>query len=121
MKLRFSFETQATGVGVSDGTEHTLALEWPAKLTKGDEWKHPWQCVSSLPAELDLRPSPASQAGAGDETVDGSVRGFLQLTARAFNATDPILILQHPAGHPAEAIISEQSKDRSRRIGYCTK
>lgn len=37
---------------------------------------------------------------AGDEAVDGSTRGFLQLTARAFNATDPILILQHPAAAP---------------------
>jgi hypothetical protein len=99
VKLRFDFESQTTGVGVSEGTEYALALEWPTKPTKGDEWKHPWQCMSSPQAELDFALLRLAKPS-GDETVDGGVRGFLQLTARAFNATDPILILQHPAAAP---------------------
>jgi hypothetical protein len=99
VKLWFDFETEATGVGVSKGTEHTLALEWLAKPATGDEPKHPWQCLSSPVAHLDFALLRLAKP-AGDETVDGSTRGFLQLTARAFNATDPILILQHPAAAP---------------------
>ena len=98
--LRFGYETGTTGVAVSEGVEHKLATSWrgPAGAPK-ELTDHPWQVLSSSVDALDFALLRLEKP-AGDDVVNGSPRSLLTLTARGFNPTDPILILQHPQAAP---------------------
>src|SRR4029077_5262916 len=98
--LRFDYEKGAAGVSVSDGTAFKLAMAWrgPAGPSEAQEAR-PWQVLSSPKADLDFALLRLDRP-AGDDLVDGGRRDFLKLTARSFNPTDPILIIQHPNAAP---------------------
>src|SRR5208337_1202978 len=98
--LRFDYEKGVSGVSVPDGAAFKLAMAWrgPAVPSEAQEAR-PWQVLYSPESELDFALLRLDRP-AGDDTVDGGARGFLKLTARSFNQTDPILILQHPNAAP---------------------
>ena len=98
--LRFDYETGVGGTSIPDGTEHKLATSWrgPANPTK-EQSSRPWRVLSSPESGLDFALLRLEKP-AGDDAIGGKPRGFLKLTARGFNPTDPVLILQHPAAAP---------------------
>jgi hypothetical protein len=98
--LRFDYEKGASGVAVQSGATCRLAtkLRGPAVPSKAQAAR-PWQVLASPESDLDFALLRLDRL-AGDDTVDGGNRGFLRLTARGFNPTDPILILQHPNADP---------------------
>jgi hypothetical protein len=99
VRIRFDYEAAAGGVGVSSGKEHSLRTEWPAGEAATAERPQPWQCLSSPKTELDFALLRLN-GPAADDQVGGAARSFLNLTSRPFNPTDPMMILQHPAGDP---------------------
>ena len=98
--LRFDFEKAVTGASVSDGTAFKLAATWrgPAGPSVAQETR-PWQVLSTPISVLDFALLRLDRP-AGYDLIEGGQRGFLKLTARSFNPTDPILILQHPNAAP---------------------
>ncbi|HEY7426131.1 MAG TPA: trypsin-like peptidase domain-containing protein, partial [Gemmataceae bacterium] len=99
VRVRFDYETAAGGVGVSGGKEYSLRTKWPAGEAATAERRQPWQCLCSPETELDFALLQLNGPAASDQ-VGGAARSFLNLTSRPFNCTDPMMILQHPAGDP---------------------
>jgi len=98
--LRFDYEKGAAGVAVSDGVAFKLANTWRGPAgPRAAQAARPWQVLSSPIADLDFALLRLDRP-AGDDPVDGGRRNFLKLTARSFNPTDPLLILQHPDAAP---------------------
>jgi hypothetical protein len=100
VRIRFDFEKGAAGASVFDGTAFRLATAWrgPTGPSEAQEAR-PWQVLSSPISDLDFALLRLDRP-AGDDLVEGRRRDFLRLTARTFNPTDPILILQHPNAAP---------------------
>ena len=117
--LRFDYEKGVSGVSVPDGAAFKLAMAWrgPAVPSEAQEAR-PWQVLYSPESELDFALLRLDRP-AGDDTVDGVARGFLKLTARSFNPTDPILILQHPNAAPLKLSFGAVEKlDPPKRVLY---